>query len=45
MPDTSLESVRERAEVMRDAIEKLELQHCAMLMRRCMNPSVAAVIA
>ena len=27
MPDTSLESVRERAEVMRDAIEKLELQH------------------
>jgi diguanylate cyclase (GGDEF)-like protein len=27
LPDTSLESVRERAEVMRDAIEKLELQH------------------
>jgi diguanylate cyclase (GGDEF)-like protein len=27
MPDTSLESVRERAEVMRDAIAKLELQH------------------
>jgi len=27
MPDTTLESVRERAEAMRDAIEKLELQH------------------
>ena len=27
LPDTTLESVRERAEVMRDAIEKLELQH------------------
>jgi diguanylate cyclase (GGDEF)-like protein len=27
LPDTSLESVRERAEIMRDAIEKLELQH------------------
>jgi diguanylate cyclase (GGDEF)-like protein len=27
LPDTTLESVRERAEVMRDAIAKLELQH------------------
>jgi diguanylate cyclase (GGDEF)-like protein len=27
LPDTSLESVRERAEVMRDAIAKLDLQH------------------
>jgi diguanylate cyclase (GGDEF)-like protein len=27
LPDTTLESVRERTEVMRDAIEKLELQH------------------
>jgi diguanylate cyclase (GGDEF)-like protein len=27
LPDTSLESVRERAELMRDAIAKLELQH------------------
>ncbi|HLY93127.1 MAG TPA: diguanylate cyclase [Candidatus Angelobacter sp.] len=27
LPDTTLESVRERTEVMRDAIEKLDLQH------------------
>jgi diguanylate cyclase (GGDEF)-like protein len=27
LPDTTLESVRERAEAMREAIEKLELQH------------------